>query len=388
MNTAISSKPESDATVAYGSNDSAVASPTTSETWSTSRGPVSAIPPYEENIPQPAAEVKEEPRGLKSVTIDLTQKAKLTEKELITEKTLIPKDADIENEMGDGIFTVVDAEGKKHKIYGSVDPIEKKIFFMPRGEKNVILTYNIEEGKFKSEPKLFTMGYDKDFFDRLKSAFDENVSQFYIKGGLKGDEGAKLTSGTMEFKHNGKTHTLTIKPFDFGNNNRMKWLYGNTLKLFDEDNKVAYYSTKQDEMQFNLGLKKKKSYFAALEKQFRKHLAEFVGKEEPASGPEEPHPTERMKPEDHFIVGVVNAETEKKKAEEEKAPAAEPEQAEPRTDNQRNRIAELCGVRNIPCFVIPEANHSLETNSPLKDIEVLRSVMKETEKFITASRID
>ena len=45
MDTAISSKPESDATVPYGSNDSAVASPSTSETLSTSRGPVSAIPP-------------------------------------------------------------------------------------------------------------------------------------------------------------------------------------------------------------------------------------------------------------------------------------------------------------------------------------------------------
>ena len=47
-----------------------------------------------------------------------------------------------------------------------------------------------------------------------------------------------------------------------------------------------------------------------------------------------------------------------------------------------SRIAELCRRKNIPCFVIPRANHSLETGSPLVDIENLRYVMDETEKFI------
>ena len=58
---------------------------------------------------------------------------------------------------------------------------------------------------------------------------------------------------------------------------------------------------------------------------------------------------------------------------------------DPWVGGRESRIAELCRDRDIPCFVIPEANHSLETNSPLKDIENLRSIMKETERFITAS---
>ena len=52
---------------------------------------------------------------------------------------------------------------------------------------------------------------------------------------------------------------------------------------------------------------------------------------------------------------------------------------------RESRIAELCREKHIPCFVIPEANHSLETGNPLTDIENLRYVMEETKRFMAAS---
>jgi phosphoglycolate phosphatase len=45
-------------------------------------------------------------------------------------------------------------------------------------------------------------------------------------------------------------------------------------------------------------------------------------------------------------------------------------------------ISELCLQRDIPCHVIPDANHSLETGDVLKDIENLGKIMKKTRKFI------
>ena len=45
-------------------------------------------------------------------------------------------------------------------------------------------------------------------------------------------------------------------------------------------------------------------------------------------------------------------------------------------------IPRLCGARNIPCHIIPGANHSLETGSVKKDIENLKKIMKKTRKFI------
>lgn len=52
-----------------------------------------------------------------------------------------------------------------------------------------------------------------------------------------------------------------------------------------------------------------------------------------------------------------------------------------------SRIAALCLEKSIPCFVVQGANHSLETGKPLTDIENLRSVMEETEKFIVAQAV-
>lgn len=41
-----------------------------------------------------------------------------------------------------------------------------------------------------------------------------------------------------------------------------------------------------------------------------------------------------------------------------------------------------CKKKNIPCHVIPNANHSLETGNVNNDIENLKKIMKESRKFI------
>ena len=46
------------------------------------------------------------------------------------------------------------------------------------------------------------------------------------------------------------------------------------------------------------------------------------------------------------------------------------------------RIPALCKESAIPCFVIPDANHSLETADPLVDIQNLSEIMAEIARFI------
>ncbi len=46
------------------------------------------------------------------------------------------------------------------------------------------------------------------------------------------------------------------------------------------------------------------------------------------------------------------------------------------------RIPALCLERGIPCHVIPDANHSLETGDLPEDIRRLKKIMKKTRKFI------
>ena len=45
-------------------------------------------------------------------------------------------------------------------------------------------------------------------------------------------------------------------------------------------------------------------------------------------------------------------------------------------------IPELCQKRGIPCHVISNANHSLETRDVRDDIKSLKKIMKKTRKFI------
>jgi len=45
-------------------------------------------------------------------------------------------------------------------------------------------------------------------------------------------------------------------------------------------------------------------------------------------------------------------------------------------------IPEYAADHGYPCFVVTDANHSLETGDTVKDIENLQRVIKETEQFI------
>ena len=57
--------------------------------------------------------------------------------------------------------------------------------------------------------------------------------------------------------------------------------------------------------------------------------------------------------------------------------------ADPWVGMDNSRISLLCRERNIPCFVIPGANHSLESKDLLADLEHLQMVLRETRKFIS-----
>ena len=55
---------------------------------------------------------------------------------------------------------------------------------------------------------------------------------------------------------------------------------------------------------------------------------------------------------------------------------------DPWVGGKDSRIARICREKGIPCFVVPEANHSLETGDPVRDIENLKKIMLEAERFI------
>lgn len=57
--------------------------------------------------------------------------------------------------------------------------------------------------------------------------------------------------------------------------------------------------------------------------------------------------------------------------------------SDPWVGGSESQIPRLCAERNIPCTVIPGANHSLETLDVCADIETLRTVMEHTRRFIT-----
>ena len=59
---------------------------------------------------------------------------------------------------------------------------------------------------------------------------------------------------------------------------------------------------------------------------------------------------------------------------------------DPWVGGESSRIAELCAKRNLPCHVIPDANHSLETGNVDVDINNLREIMRETERYIAMAR--
>ncbi len=60
---------------------------------------------------------------------------------------------------------------------------------------------------------------------------------------------------------------------------------------------------------------------------------------------------------------------------------------DPWVGRENSRILEMCKARNIPCSLIPNANHSLESKDVYADMKELYRVMKETEKFILSGTI-
>ena len=59
---------------------------------------------------------------------------------------------------------------------------------------------------------------------------------------------------------------------------------------------------------------------------------------------------------------------------------------DPWVGGENSRIPQLCERQGIPCRVIPAANHSLETGDPIQDIQNLKTVMEETERFVISGK--
>ena len=56
--------------------------------------------------------------------------------------------------------------------------------------------------------------------------------------------------------------------------------------------------------------------------------------------------------------------------------------ADPWVGGRESRIPELCRQAGVPCHIIPEANHSLETGSVQEDIRHMLSIMAQTQQFV------
>ena len=57
--------------------------------------------------------------------------------------------------------------------------------------------------------------------------------------------------------------------------------------------------------------------------------------------------------------------------------------ADPWVGKENSPIPALCEERNIPCFIIPGTNHSLESGDILADIENMQMIMKKTRDFMS-----
>ena len=55
---------------------------------------------------------------------------------------------------------------------------------------------------------------------------------------------------------------------------------------------------------------------------------------------------------------------------------------DPWVGKEKSRIFGICEERKIPCSLIPNANHSLESKDVFADMEELYRIMKEMERFI------
>ena len=55
---------------------------------------------------------------------------------------------------------------------------------------------------------------------------------------------------------------------------------------------------------------------------------------------------------------------------------------DPWVGREKSPILSICEKRGIPCSMVPDANHSLETKNALTDMAALLRIMRETERFI------
>ena len=60
---------------------------------------------------------------------------------------------------------------------------------------------------------------------------------------------------------------------------------------------------------------------------------------------------------------------------------------DPWVGREHSKIAEFAAEKGYPCFVIEDANHSLETGNAVKDIENLQLIMKETKRFVEVTNL-
>ena len=56
---------------------------------------------------------------------------------------------------------------------------------------------------------------------------------------------------------------------------------------------------------------------------------------------------------------------------------------DPWVGGKNSRIPELCREKNLLCCLMPDCNHSLETNEPIRDLTQLIKIMEITEKYIS-----
>ena len=60
---------------------------------------------------------------------------------------------------------------------------------------------------------------------------------------------------------------------------------------------------------------------------------------------------------------------------------------DPWVGREASRIPAFCEEKDIPCFVIRDANHSLETADPQKDVQNLQEIMRHTADFIREEQL-
>lgn len=60
---------------------------------------------------------------------------------------------------------------------------------------------------------------------------------------------------------------------------------------------------------------------------------------------------------------------------------------DPWVGKEHSRIPELCQERGLSCYVYPKANHSLETGNIQTDLENMKQIMQQTEKFMKGSNV-